>query len=103
MRRLGDGRRTHDIDAANVRCSVVTALGQLGDPRAIESLISTALRDVDWKVREAAGRALARFPFGWDDTALKEALHDRSAIVREAAALALAEVARGWGEMEGRS
>jgi hypothetical protein len=73
---------------SDIRESAAEALGDLGGPKAIESLIR-ALKDKDAGVRESAVESLATL--GGDDAVrpLMDALTDADEDVREAAALAL--------------
>ncbi len=56
-----------DPDHADVRESVIVALGELGDPRAIQPLV-LALLDTENTVRNAASSALYKINRRWDDT-----------------------------------
>jgi len=75
-----------------VPCDVIRSLGRIGDPRAVEPLIS-ALRDDDWAVRFAAAEALGKL--GQPAMApLVATLRETDKTVRQAAAESLEKI--GW-------
>ena len=67
---------------------IVTALGKIGDARAVEPLI-TVLKDVNSNTREGAAIALGRIGDARAIEPLEQALTDDNAFVRETATLAL--------------
>jgi hypothetical protein len=73
------------------RISAVTALGRLGDKRALRPLV-TALRDDNPTVRAIAAAALGKLGHRASMPALREATHDPDAVVRKRAQEALAQV-----------
>jgi hypothetical protein len=74
--------------SANVREHAASALGELGDRRAVPALIE-ALRDENAVVREHVASALANLGDKQAVPALIEALKDENAVVREHVATAL--------------
>ena len=81
--------RSHDTE---LRRSAATALGQYGDPNAVEALSETAARDWDSEVRRCAVEALGRSGGPSVITPLVKALADGAETVRDAAEGALARV-----------
>ncbi|UCH96466.1 MAG: HEAT repeat domain-containing protein [Candidatus Aminicenantes bacterium] len=77
--------------SASVREHAASALGELGDLRAVPELIK-ALRDEDAVVREHAATALGRLGDKQAVPALIKVLRDEDAVVREHAATALAKL-----------
>jgi HEAT repeat protein len=76
-------------DADEVAVSVIEALAELGDPRALDALVA-ALRDRSLRQRVAAARALGRFDQPTARAALRRAAReDPNAAVRTAAAFAV--------------
>lgn len=75
----------------NVREMMATRLGELGDPVAVESLI-TALSDIDPDVRFAAAEALGKLTMDVAIKPLIARLDDEDPDVRSAAAEALAAI-----------
>jgi hypothetical protein len=73
------------------RISAVTALGRLGDKRALRPLVA-ALRDDSPTVRAIAAAALGKLGHRASIPALREATSDRDALVRKRAQEALAQV-----------
>jgi hypothetical protein len=73
------------------RISAVTALGRLGDKRALRPLVA-ALRDDSPTVRAIAAAALGKLGHRASVPALREATNDRDAVVRKRAQEALAQV-----------
>jgi len=71
-----------------VRKSAAKALGMLGDPKALPTLIG-ALADGESMVRKSAARSLGQIGHASAVPALEKALKDSSALVKEAAAKAL--------------
>ena len=72
-------------DHSGVRKAAAEALGQIGDPRAVERL-ATALKDRDGDVGKAAAEALGRIGDPGVVEVLAATLKDRDWRVREAAA-----------------
>jgi HEAT repeat protein len=76
--------------SVEVRQAIVKALGEIGDPQAVPALID-ALKDEDWRVREAAVEALRKIgPPALP--ALIEMLKDKREWVRQATVQALGEI-----------
>ena len=76
-----------------VRAAAVTALGSLGDPRAVEALARALRTDTDARVREMAAQSLGEIEDARAVPALAAALReDREAGVRNKAAWALGEI-----------
>jgi hypothetical protein len=73
------------------RISAVTALGRLGDKRALRPLVA-ALRDDSPTVRAIAAAALGKLGHRASMPALREATSDRDPLVRKRAQEALAQV-----------
>jgi len=80
-----------------VREAAVKALGEIGDPRAVEPLIS-ALKDNEWSVQTAAAEALVKIGAPSVEL-LITSLKDKDRNVRETAAEALDKI--GWLPDEG--
>jgi len=74
-----------------VRMEAAVALGNIGDPRAVEPLIR-ALGDKDWRVRMEAAVALGNIGDPRAVEPLIQALGDKSGSVRRVAARALGEI-----------
>jgi len=85
-------------DGWTVRRAIVTALGELGDARALTPLVS-ALRDDQGRVRQEAARALGKLGDVRAVDPLIAALADERAFVRAAAAEALDRL--GWKPHDG--
>lgn len=66
----------HDTDG-NVRVYGASALGSIGDARAVEPLINLLLNDNDWMVRKDAGYALGSIGDARAIEPLTKALHDK--------------------------
>ena len=81
-----------------VRATAVSALGSLGDPRAVEALARALRTDTDARVREMAAHALGEIEDPRAVPALAAAVReDREAAVRNKAAWALGEIEDGAG------
>jgi len=74
-----------------VRQSAVTALGEIGDPQAVQSLIKT-LEDENWAVRQSAAIALGKIGDPQAVQSLIKALSDRNSRVRVSAAQSLVKI-----------
>ncbi len=72
-----------------VRVALCEGLGRVGQPEEAEPVLTTALRDPDWRVRASAARALGLIGAHDADDELVRALHDERCEVRNAAAGAL--------------
>ena len=84
-----------DADS-QVRAAAVTALGSLGDPRAVEALARAVRTDTDARVREMAAHSLGQLEDARAVPALSAALReDRDAGVRNKAAWALGQIEDG--------
>ncbi len=75
------------LDSAN-RADVVTALGKLKDPRAVDALVAV-LHDPSWRVRMNAATALGPIGSEQQAAALETLLEDDVNVVREWAARSL--------------
>jgi HEAT repeat protein len=88
----------------SIRSGAVMALGQIGDPRAVEPLCGALARDQSMQVRKQAaselGRALQRAEEPDAIEALKAALGDPEKDVRWQAALVLVEAGQDEGVAE---
>jgi len=80
-----------DDPAPMVRAAVVTALGQSGDPSAVNAIVSRLSSDKEVFVRKAAAYALGGLSANEATRALIAALNDKDPEVRGAAAVSLAE------------
>jgi HEAT repeat protein len=69
-------------DNSTIRWDAATALGDIADNRAIESLVNALLNDPDWKVRQKAADVLANINHLDTIEPLKEAYNDPKAGVR---------------------
>lgn len=81
----------HFPDDHNVRFEAASALGEIGDPRCVEPLI-TALGDSQQRVKEVAIRSLGKIGDPRAIAPLLEALKDTNWEVRGMAAKALGEI-----------
>jgi hypothetical protein len=75
-----------------IRAAAVEALGEVGDPSAIEALGQALAKDTDSGVREAAAEALGELGSPNAVQVLRSGLKDADGVVREAVVEALADI-----------
>ena len=91
--RIGDPRAVDPLisaldDRPRVREVIITTLGEIGDPRAVESLI-VALEDADWNIRSTIAKALGKVGDTRTSKSLVNLLRDKNEMVRWSASQAL--------------
>jgi HEAT repeat protein len=91
--RVGDSRAVEPLiaaleDQARVREVAIIALGKIGDPRSVESL-TTALDDDDWEIRSTIAKSLGAIGDPQSIDSLIELLRDKHENVRWYASQAL--------------
>jgi HEAT repeat protein len=91
--RIGNSRAVDPLisaleDQPRIREVAVMALGEIGDPRAVESLIS-ALEDDDWELRSTIAKSLGKIGDPRAVKPLLNLLEDKSENVRWYASQAL--------------
>jgi HEAT repeat protein len=83
--------RAVNDEERGIRLAAIEALGEIGDPRAVEPLIAS-LQDGSWGVRSSAATALGAIGDGRAVKPLSSLIKDSKKVVRKAAAEALAKI-----------
>jgi len=83
--------RAVNDEERGIRLAAIEALGEIGDPRAVEPLIAS-LQDGSWGVRSSAATALGAIGDGRAVKPLSSLIRDGKKVVRKAAAEALAKI-----------